>query len=94
MNKPEFINEAFKIRNFLLGEHQEIINSKTSRYNSNVYMHKCEWDGCNETTHLESHHIKFQRDADENNLNDGYIQKNQQSNIMVLCKKHHQLIDA
>ena len=94
LNKPEFINEAFKIRNFLLGEHQEIINSKTSRYNSNVYMHKCEWDGCNETTHLESHHIKFQRDADENNLNDGYIQKNQQSNIMVLCKKHHQLIDA
>lgn len=92
LDKPEFIKQAFRIRNYLLDKHNEITCSKQSRYNKDVYMDKCQIDGCNETKNLHTHHIKHQEDANEFGLNDGYIRKNQKSNLMVLCEKHHQEI--
>lgn len=92
LDKPDFISEAFKIRNFLLDEHKEIVCPKKSRYNKDVYMDRCQIDGCNETKNLHTHHIKHQEDANEYNLNEGFIRKNQKSNLMVLCEKHHQEI--
>ena len=49
LDKPEFIQQAFKIRNYLLEEHQDIVSCKTSRYNRDVYMDRCQWGGCKET---------------------------------------------
>jgi DNA mismatch repair protein MutS len=92
LDKPDFIQQAFKIRNFLLEEHQEIVSPKKSRYNKDVYMDRCQIDGCNETKNLHTHHIKHQEDANEYNLNEGFIRKNQKSNLIVLCEKHHQEI--
>jgi len=92
LQNDEFIRRAFKIRNDLLGEHNEIVKTKQSRYNKDVYMDKCQWDGCNQTKQLHTHHLREQQHANEHNLNDGYIQKNQVSNLMVLCEKHHQMI--
>ena len=92
LDKPEFIKQAFKIRNFLLDEHDTIVNCKTSRYNKDVYMDRCQWDGCNETKQLHTHHILHQEDADKHGLNDGRVRKNQESNLMVLCEKHHRKI--
>ncbi len=92
LKNDTFIRRAFKIRNDLLGEHNELVSTKKSRYNANVYMDKCQWDGCTETKQLHTHHIKHQEHADDNGLNDGYIRKNQESNLMVLCEKHHKLI--
>ena len=36
----------------------------------------------------ETHHIKYQKDADENNFI-GHVPKNNQSNLVPLCKKCH-----
>lgn len=94
INNDEFIRTAFKIRNELIGEHNEIVATKKSRYNANVFMDRCQWDGCEETKQLHTHHIKHQEHANENGLNDGYIRKNQESNLMVLCEKHHKEIHA
>ncbi len=92
LKNDKFISRAFKIRNQLLGEHNQIVACKVSRYNKDIYMDRCEWKGCNETKQLHTHHIKHQKNADSNGLNDGYIYKNQESNLMVLCEKHHKII--
>lgn len=94
LKNNEFIKMAFKIRNDLLGEHNEIVKTKQSRYNKDVYVDRCEWDGCKETKQLHTHHIKEQHEANEYGLNDGRIRKNQESNLMVLCEKHHKKIHA
>lgn len=86
----KFVEEAFNIRNFLSGENNEIISTKQSRYNKNIFMDKCALCGINKS--LECHHILFQCNADENNMiktNDGYIEKNQKFNLVILCKDCH-----
>jgi hypothetical protein len=62
-------------------------------------------DKCNICNHqpkeseipLETHHILFQKDfIDGININDNkyHINKNQKSNLVVLCHKCHDLIDG
>ena len=65
----------------------ELISNKTSNYNSQLIMGKCSMPGCNYTSE-ETHHIKEQKDADENG-NIGSIHKNNLSNLCPLCKNHH-----
>ena len=50
-------------------------------------MGKCSMPGCNKNSD-ETHHIKEQKDADENG-NIGSIHKNNLSNLCPLCKNHH-----
>jgi DNA mismatch repair protein MutS len=96
MDDKNFINKATEI-------HKEIgntmlINDKKSRYNSQIYMTKCQI--CNKEPKknevpLETHHITFQKDCDKNGkLNDKkYIHKNNKSNLVVLCQKCHDKVD-
>ena len=58
--------------------------TKKSRYNSNLYVNKCEI--CNATTNLESHHIIYQK-----NFNKKPKLKNTISNLVVLCETHHNM---
>lgn len=71
---------------------------KQSKYNKNLFMSTCYI--CNELNlpdHslnvLETHHIIFQNKFDENNKcilsEKKHIKKNQQSNLVNLCKFHH-----
>ena len=50
-------------------------------------MDKCCIPSCNENGH-ETHHIKFQKDANEHGFID-HMHKNNKSNLIVLCEKHH-----
>ena len=43
---------------------------------------------CSDTKELDAHHIEYQNWADENGMI-GKKHKNQKSNLVVLCKKHH-----
>ena len=83
IDDDDFIKDAKKIRNKLLCNSGEILENKTSNYNSKLYVEKCSICGKVEEG-LDTHHIVEQHDFDENNRF-----KNKLSNLVVLCKQHH-----
>ena len=93
----EFMDQAFRIRNKLLGNDIHIFSAKQSNYNPNVFLEKCEI--CNykpilETDiPLETHHINFQCEADINgNFSDKGFHKNIEHNLVSLCRLCHQKV--
>jgi DNA mismatch repair protein MutS len=78
--------------NNILKEYTEV-NKKKSNYNSNVYVDKCTI--CESTKKLETHHIVWQKDFDKNEINDKlyYLQKNDPSNLVILCSSCHDKVD-
>ena len=77
----------------ILNEYDNINNNKKSHYNNNLYLNECYL--CNSKNNLETHHIIFQKDFNNNGVNNNkfYIHKNNLSNLVVLCSKCHDLID-
>lgn len=77
----------------LLDEYDNISKIKTSKYNSNIYLICCEI--CRKKDNLETHHIVWQKDFNNNNINESkiYLQKNDSSNLVVLCMNCHDKID-
>jgi DNA mismatch repair protein MutS len=82
----EFIKNAINIRRFLTNTNNEILPTKQSQYNKDVYIDKCE--NCGTTKNLHTHHIEEQKKADENNMIKG-IHKNVKYNLKILCEKCH-----
>ena len=82
----EFLEEANRIRQEIIGIKETILEYKPSKYNSKVIVDKCELCGCDAE---DTHHIKFQCSSNENGIIDGYIQKDSKSNLVPLCKKCH-----
>jgi DNA mismatch repair protein MutS len=78
--------------NELLNEYNKI-NTTVSKYNSNVYISKCEI--CESNNNLETHHIIWQKDFNDKNINESkyYLQKNDSSNLVVLCRECHDKVD-
>jgi DNA mismatch repair protein MutS len=82
---PEFINCAKQIRNGILNKSKEILIDKKSNYNSKLYVDCCMICGVNGNCYpLDTHHIK-----EQNTFIEGDFNKDKLSNIVVLCKKHH-----
>jgi len=76
------------------------IKKETSRYNTKILKSQCQICKLSITTNsnstsLETHHIVFQKDADENGIinSNGIKHKNNPSNLMVVCQKCHDDID-
>lgn len=85
--RKEFIQQAKKYKTELYGDDDSTIPStKTSRYNSELYMSKCAI--CGKRKNLDTHHIKFQSTADDMNMIHSQ-HKNVKSNLVVLCKMCH-----
>ena len=84
----EFLDLANSIRKNLLEVDEEIVKTKTSHYNKELYMDKCEM--CGEEA-VDTHHIKEQQTADDNDMI-GAVPKNNLSNLVPLCKKCHNLV--
>ena len=81
----QFIENAKMIRNELLNKNSEILIDKKSNYNNKLYMDECSICGDNGIVYpLDTHHIKEQNTFDEDD-----IHKDKLSNLVVLCKKHH-----
>ena len=96
MNDPEFISIASEIHKEIGGE--LLVSDKKSKYNSNVHMSKCQV--CNKIPKdseipLETHHIEFQKNCDENGfiLAKQHKHKNHKTNLVVLCQTCHDCID-
>ncbi len=82
LNDKEFIKDANSIRdNF-----KKVKKNKRSNYNKKVFVEKCAI--CNSKNNLETHHIIFQSQFDNNDLN-RHVKKNNKNNLVVLCEKHH-----
>ena len=81
----DFISQANSIRKKYTGLSEKFLNPKQSAYNSKLYVKECEI--CGEPG-IDTHHIIFQSQADENN-NVDHRHKNHFSNLVILCKKCH-----
>ena len=92
----KFINLANEVKKDIF-ELPDLLNCKTSNYNSDLYMDKCqicEHQPKKSEIPLETHHIQFQKDFINGiNLNKYHLQKNHKSNLVVLCTKCHDKID-
>lgn len=77
----------------ILKEYDNTVEDKTSKYNSNVIVSYCEI--CKNKNKLETHHIIWQKDFDEDGFNNKkfYLQKNNSSNLVVLCASCHDKVD-
>jgi 5-methylcytosine-specific restriction endonuclease McrA len=82
---PDFIKKAIKIRRELASESTSIVSTKSSRYNTNLFVDKCE--KCGSTKGLHTHHIRPQHKA-VNGIIEGQS-KNIKENLMVLCEVCH-----
>jgi DNA mismatch repair protein MutS len=87
----DFIEGAYEFKKELLKNMGINIEKKTSNYNSNLYMEEC--NNCGSKMNLETHHINQQKDFVNNIHNTKlHIQKNDLSNLVVLCDKCHDLL--
>ena len=88
--KDKYFNER---TTELLQEYDEISSDKISKYNSNVFLNCCEI--CKSREKLETHHIIWQKEFNTNNINPNklYLQKNDSSNLVVLCMSCHDKVD-
>ena len=76
--------------NEILKEYDNISNPKQSKYNKDIYIEKCYI--CNNTNKLETHHIIWQKEFNNNKTNI-YLHKNDKSNLVVLCEQCHDKVD-
>ena len=82
----DFLVLSEEIRKKLLGVKNTILEDKQSHFNSEVYVHECKICG-NPATDV--HHIKFQCEANQNNIIENYLQKDSASNLVQLCQQCH-----
>jgi len=92
-----FIELATSIKNDLLKTYNELIPGKTSRYNSDLFVHECQLCGKKDQklhiSPLETHHINFQKDCTNGfSKNKPHIKKNSKANLIVLCNECHDKI--
>jgi len=82
LQDKEFIALANSVRNEVEKRNKFLVSTKTSRYNSNVIVDRCQI--CGSTDNLDNHHIIFQRDAPTKRKN--------KENLVVLCESHHNAV--
>lgn len=88
---PNIVAIAHTIRNRLANKPVKLLTTKSSRYNSQLYIHEC--FKCGSTKHLHTHHIIEQQTADpETKLISNRIHKNSKFNLLVLCESCHKLV--
>ena len=91
----EFMKQAFQFRSILEKKNIQILNTKTSRYNSSLYVDECKLCKKNENTvgPLHTHHINFQKNSDICGfIKDKHFHKNTIHNLVILCSECHQNI--
>ena len=86
----DFLKEAYEILSYIEDNTGNIIETKTSKHNSKVYISECAVCGKNNiVTELNTHHIIEQNKADVRGLI-GHFHKNIKDNLIILCKECHQ----
>jgi DNA mismatch repair protein MutS len=93
-----FIDLAFNIRNYIISNNTNIIDTKRSRYNKKKITDNCQVCGYKPKRGqlpLDTHHINEQKNCDESGfVNDKHFHKNKIYNLVSLCKSCHLKIDT
>lgn len=85
---PEnFLQNAQKIRRKIMEIPNELVASKTSRYNAKILMNVCTICGINPA--IETHHIKHQANANANGFVEKGLPIHHMANLLTLCEKCH-----
>ncbi len=102
IQNKEFMDLTMKIKNELTNSFDTMISGKTSRYNSNLYVYKCEICMKNnvkgDKLPLETHHINFQKDCEKDKNgkvlkeDKEHLLKNSMANLIVICDECHNKI--
>ena len=95
ISDDRFMNIANNIKKDVF-ELPDLVNGKSSNYNPDLYMDKCQICGYSPKKSeipLETHHITFQKDFINGiNKDKFHLQKNHKGNLMVLCRECHDKI--
>jgi len=87
LSDNSFMKKAQMYKNEIL---QIDTSVKTSKYNKNVFIEKCEICGFQISGFLDVHHINFQSECVNGfSIKKPHIEKNQKYNLVVLCKTCH-----
>lgn len=93
INDMQFIQKARKTRDKLLNiesSFAKTIVENRSKYNSDLIVDVCMVCGKNKLeTELHTHHLTEQHEYNGKKENVDGVRKNQLSNLVVLCEKHH-----
>lgn len=84
------IKEAQRIRRRLIGEREEYLSHKTSRYNKRLYLDLCQ--RCQEQYATETHHLLEQKDQVDGFV--GHVPIHSIGNLKGLCRSCHQELHA
>lgn len=89
----DFISTAMEIRKSILPEEDTILSTTLSRYNKKLVVDKCVICETkqNRKIRLDTHHINFQCNANEQGMH-GSVPKDHLSNLIPVCKECHQKI--
>lgn len=96
INDHKFISLAQDIKNNILNVPNHVLSSKSSKYNSNIYIHKC--DLCHSLINpndpsFDTHHIHHQKDCKNGFVIDKpHLPKNSSANLSILCKSCHRKV--
>ncbi len=82
----DFMKNAEIVRKELTGLDINLMNIKKSNYKSSIFMDKCQI--CNERPAIETHHINYQINADENGKFSNF-DKNSSHNLVNVCEECH-----
>lgn len=96
-DKP-FIDSCIEIKNELMDEPINLTTGRTSKYNKQVLVDKCQicsktgGTGKDDKVPLDTHHINHQKDCTEGYVNKPgktHLRKNASANLVILCKSCH-----
>jgi DNA mismatch repair protein MutS len=85
----EFLDRAYKIRNKYYPENNGSLQFNTSPYNSNKIKGLCEM--CKNQLGEEIHHMRQQKEADDNGFIDTF-HKNHKANLLTVCEACHKKV--
>ena len=85
-----FIERCYEIRNNYIKNKNNVLLMKISKYNKEKLKHMCEF--CDEEIATETHHLQYQKDANENDYINNSFHKNHSANLACVCDKCHEHI--
>ena len=99
IDNKEFIEETLNIKNELTQNFGTLISGKKSRYNSEIFVHKCEICGKEDTnaemSSLQTHHINYQKDCKDGfSIEKPHLKMNSSANLTVICETCHNKIHS
>jgi len=83
---PNFMINAEKVKKEIMGINNNLIDIKTSNYNSSIYMDIC--NVCKKNKSVDTHHINYQSLSDDNGFFENF-HKNTKHNLIPICKECH-----